>query len=78
MGHEDVDRVTQLIKKVAAGRTVLMVEHNMNVVSSIADRITVLQRGTVIADGTYRDVSKNPLVIEAYMGSTDNELVGAH
>jgi len=78
MGHEDVDRVTQLIKKVAVGRTVLMVEHNMNVVSSIADRITVLQRGVVIADGNYNDVSKNPLVVEAYMGSTDHELVGAH
>jgi branched-chain amino acid transport system ATP-binding protein len=78
MGHEDVDRVTQLIKKVSAGRTVLMVEHNMNVVSSIADRITVLQRGSVIADGNYSDVSNNPLVIEAYMGSSNTALVGAH
>jgi branched-chain amino acid transport system ATP-binding protein len=78
MGHEDVDRVTQLIKKVSAGRTVLMVEHNMNVVSSIADRITVLQRGSVIADGTYREVSNNPLVIEAYMGSSNTALVSAH
>src|SRR5207253_5176808 len=56
MGHEDVGRVTQLIKKVSAGRTILMVEHNMNVVSSIADRITVLQRGTIIADGPYAEV----------------------
>jgi branched-chain amino acid transport system ATP-binding protein len=78
MGHEDVHRVTELIKKVSAGRTILMVEHNMNVVSSIADRITVLQRGAVIADGPYAEVSKNPLVIEAYMGATDNELQGAH
>ena len=78
MGHEDVNRVTQLIKKVSAGRTVLMVEHNMNVVSSIADRITVLQRGGVIADGPYSEVSKNPQVIEAYMGSADAELLGAH
>jgi branched-chain amino acid transport system ATP-binding protein len=70
MGHEDVDRVTQLIKKVSVGRTILMVEHNMNVVSSIADRITVLQRGAIIADGPYAEVSaKNPLVIEAYMGT---------
>jgi branched-chain amino acid transport system ATP-binding protein len=78
MGHEDVHRVTELIKKVSAGRTILMVEHNMNVVSSIADRITVLQRGAVIADGPYSEVSKNPQVIEAYMGSTTNELQGAH
>ena len=78
MGHEDVDRVTQLIKKVSTGRTILMVEHNMNVVSKIADRITVLQRGAIIADGTYTEVSKNPLVIEAYMGTVDTELQGAH
>jgi branched-chain amino acid transport system ATP-binding protein len=78
MGHEDVDRVTQLIKKVSVGRTILMVEHNMNVVSSIADRITVLQRGAIIADGPYGEVSKNPLVIEAYMGTANTELQGAH
>ena len=78
MGHEDVDRVTQLIKKVSVGRTILMVEHNMNVVSSIANRITVLQRGAIIADGPYAEVAKNPLVIEAYMGTTDAALQGAH
>jgi branched-chain amino acid transport system ATP-binding protein len=78
MGHEDVHRVTELIKKVSAGRTILMVEHNMNVVSSIADRITVLQHGAVIADGPYAEVSRNPQVIEAYMGSSAKELQGAH
>ena len=78
MGHEDVDRVTQLIKKVSAGRTILMVEHNMNVVSTIADCITVLQRGAVLAEGPYAEVSSNPLVMEAYMGTTDGQLQGAH
>jgi branched-chain amino acid transport system ATP-binding protein len=78
MGHEDVHRVTELIRKASQGRTTLMVEHNMNVVSSIADRITVLQRGTIIADGPYSEVSANPLVIEAYMGTTDTVLEGAH
>ena len=78
MGHEDVDRVTQLIRKVAANRTILMVEHNMNVVAKIADTITVLQRGQVIAEGPYEVVSKNPQVLEAYMGSAETELQGAH
>jgi branched-chain amino acid transport system ATP-binding protein len=78
MGHEDVSRVTQLIKKVSANRTVLMVEHNMSVVSSIANTISVLQRGKVIAAGPYAEVSKNPLVVEAYMGTTGAQLQGAH
>jgi branched-chain amino acid transport system ATP-binding protein len=78
MGHEDVSRVTELIKKVSANRTVLMVEHNMSVVSSIANTISVLQRGKVIAAGPYAEVSQNPQVIEAYMGTTGVELSGAH
>jgi branched-chain amino acid transport system ATP-binding protein len=78
MGLEDVDRIRQLIKKVAAQRTVLMVEHNMSVVSSIADTITVLQRGAVLAEGPYARVSQNPAVIEAYMGSASTTLQGAH
>ncbi len=69
MGHEDVDRVKNLIKEVAKGRTVLMVEHNMSVVSGICDTITVLQRGAVLAEGSYAEVSKNPAVMEAYMGT---------
>ena len=78
MGLEDVDRIRQLIKKVAAQRTVLMVEHNMSVVASIADTITVLQRGATLAEGPYDQVSKDPAVIEAYMGSASVELSGAH
>jgi len=69
MGHEDVDRVKDLIKEVAKGRTVLMVEHNMGVVSGICDTITVLQRGAVLTEGPYAEVAANPQVIEAYMGS---------
>ena len=69
MGHEDVDRVKALIKKVSVGRTILMVEHNMSVVSDICDTITVLQRGAVLAEGPYAEVSKDPAVIEAYMGT---------
>ena len=77
MGHEDVERVTQLIKKVSAGRTILMVEHNMSVIASIADTITVLQCGAVLAEGPYKEVSSNPLVMEAYMGAVDLESLGA-
>ena len=69
MGHEDVQRVKDLIKKVSVGRTILMVEHNMGVVSGICDTISVLQRGAVLAEGPYAEVSKNPGVIEAYMGT---------
>ena len=71
MGHEDVHRVTALIKKVSAGRTILMVEHNMSVVSGICDKISVLQRGEMLAEGNYADISKNPQVMEAYMGTTE-------
>jgi branched-chain amino acid transport system ATP-binding protein len=78
MGHEDVHRVTELIRKVSAGRTILMVEHNMNVVAGICDRISVLQRGAVLAEGNYDDVSRNPQVVEAYMGSAEVPLEGAH
>jgi branched-chain amino acid transport system ATP-binding protein len=78
MGHEDVHRVTELIKKVSAGRTILMVEHNMNVVSGICDKISVLQRGAVLAEGSYAEVSTDPRVMEAYMGSSSAELEGAH
>jgi branched-chain amino acid transport system ATP-binding protein len=69
MGHEDVHRVMELIKKVSANRTILMVEHNMKVVSTIADRITVLQRGAILAEGPYTEVARNPKVVEAYMGT---------
>ncbi len=69
MGHEDVGRVVELIRKVAANRTILMVEHNLNVVADLSHVITVLQRGSVLAEGPYEEVSKNPQVLEAYVGT---------
>ena len=69
MGHEDVDRIAALIKKVAANRTVLMVEHNLSVVEHLCSTITVLARGEVLAEGDYGTVSRNAQVIEAYMGA---------
>lgn len=69
MGREDIDRVAKLIKRVSAGRTVLMVEHNLNVVAEYSDRITVLARGEVLAEGTYAEVSADPAVRTAYMGA---------
>jgi branched-chain amino acid transport system ATP-binding protein len=69
MGHEDIDRIAALIKRAAAARTVLMVEHNLSVVSTLSDRITVLTRGRVLAEGPYAEVSVNPEVREAYMGT---------
>jgi branched-chain amino acid transport system ATP-binding protein len=71
MAHEDVARISALIKRVSANRTVLMVEHNLSVVENLSDIITVLSRGEIIAEGDYAAVSGNPDVIQAYMGSSD-------
>lgn len=68
MGQEDVGMVVGLIKKIAVDRTILMVEHNLSVVADLCDVITVLQRGSILAEGTYESVSRNPQVMEAYMG----------
>jgi branched-chain amino acid transport system ATP-binding protein len=71
MAHQDVERISALIKKAAQNRTVLMVEHNLSVVEHLSDRITVLQRGEILAEGDYKTVSANPEVIQAYLGSGD-------
>ena len=68
MGHEDIGRVTELIQRVSNNRTILMVEHNLSVVENLSDTITVLQRGSVLAEGDYETVSRNPQVLEAYVG----------
>jgi branched-chain amino acid transport system ATP-binding protein len=69
MGHEDVGRIAALIKKIAANRTIIMVEHNLSVVADLCDKITVLARGEILAEGDYATVSKNPEVVQAYMGT---------
>ena len=69
MGHEDVERISALIKRISTNRTILMVEHNLSVVASLSDTITVLARGKVLAEGDYATVSKDPRVIEAYIGA---------
>ena len=69
MGHEDVERTAALIQRVAAKRTVLMVEHNLSVVATLSNTITVLARGEVLAEGDYATVSRHPDVVQAYLGS---------
>jgi branched-chain amino acid transport system ATP-binding protein len=69
MTHEDVERISALIRRVSAYRTVLMVEHNLSVVSTLSDHITVLARGEILAQGDYASVSKNPDVVQAYLGA---------
>ena len=68
MAHEDIGRIAELIRRVGKNRTIVMVEHNLSVVADLSDRITVLARGEILADGSYEQVSKNPAVVEAYMG----------
>ncbi|GAA4072638.1 ABC transporter ATP-binding protein [Actinomadura miaoliensis] len=70
MGVEDVDRTVELVKRVRDGRTVVLVEHNMNVVASLADRVTVLQHGRVLAEGPYADIRRDPRVVTAYLGDS--------
>lgn len=69
MGQEDIERISALIKRIAEGRTILMVEHNLSVVANLSDRITVLARGEVLAEGDYETIAKSPEVIEAYIGA---------
>jgi len=71
MGHDDVDRIVQLVRRVREGRTILMVEHNLSVVEGLCDTITVLTRGRVLTEGDYATVSQNPEVIAAYLGTAD-------
>jgi len=77
MGHEDEGPMIELIREAAKGRTVLIVEHNMKVVESLCDRVTVLRGGSVLAEGSYDEVRVNMDVIEAYLGSPDNASAGS-
>ncbi|HEX5327533.1 MAG TPA: ABC transporter ATP-binding protein [Acetobacteraceae bacterium] len=77
MTHADVDRIVELIRRIRAGRTILMVEHNLSVVQGLCDIITVLTRGRVLAEGDYASVSRNPEVIAAYLGSDAPEMAHA-
>ena len=78
MTHEDVDRIVALVKRVSAGRTVLLVEHNLKVVSGLCDTITVLARGKVLSEGDYASVSRDPEVVTAYLGSEATAGAPAH
>jgi branched-chain amino acid transport system ATP-binding protein len=69
MGHEDIDKIAALIKRISAKYTILMVEHNLSVVSNLSDIITVLTRGKVLAEGSYADLTKDERVKEAYLGA---------
>lgn len=73
MGHEDLEPITELIRETAKGRTVVIVEHNLSIVATLCDRITVLQHGEVLTEGTYAEVSANEQVITAYMGGVDED-----
>ncbi|HET7506312.1 MAG TPA: ABC transporter ATP-binding protein [Kofleriaceae bacterium] len=69
MGHEDIGRIAALIKQISRNRTIIMVEHNLGVVADLCDTITVLARGEILAEGDYGTVSRNPEVVDAYMGT---------
>lgn len=70
--HGDIDRIAELIRDAARSRTVLLVEHNLSVVANLSDTITVLTRGEILAEGPYSEVSKDPRVMEAYLGTASD------
>ena len=72
LGHEDIAPVMEIIRSLAKGRTILMVEHNMKVIAELCDRVTVLQSGQILAEGSYDEVSRDPAVIEAYVGGAND------
>lgn len=73
LAHGDIDRISELIGDAAKNRTVLMVEHNLSVVANLSETITVLARGEILAEGPYAKVSKDPRVVEAYMGTAHHD-----
>jgi branched-chain amino acid transport system ATP-binding protein len=77
MGIEELAPITSLIRRIAVGRTVVLVEHNMGVVGELADRVTVLQRGSVLAEGPYAEVRRDPRVVTAYLGQVDEAAADA-
>lgn len=78
MGHEDILNIINLIRQAAVGRTILMVEHNMQVVAGLCDRITVMMRGKVMAEGTFDEIGKDPAVREAYLGVDESKSIVNH
>ena len=73
IAHEDIPHIVDLIRRAASGRTIVMVEHNLSVVADLCDRVTVLQRGEIVAEGTYDEITRHPSVREAYLGSDDDD-----
>ncbi len=68
MASADIERMIALIRRVSEQRTIVMVEHNLSVVSALANAVTVLSAGSVLAEGDYESIAKNPQVIAAYIG----------
>ncbi len=71
MSHSETEQAVELIKSISKGKTLVMVEHDMSVVFDLADRISVLVYGKIIATGTPNEIRKNQAVQEAYLGKEE-------